>query len=904
MSTSLLSYLEIIMRHILLLVLTLLLASGLAGQGRGEEKYTLPRRTLPLQKLLIKLNEAGAELSYNPGQLPKLVIKSPGGKKTLSNWLAFLLRNTELTFEDTGAGYIIFPDLDLSRREFSVHGTVTDYDSGERLIATAIRQLGGMSGVLTNEYGFYTISVPGGRQKLRFSYIGYASQEMDLVLRKDTILNIALLPAGNLPQIIVTPTSDAADAAYLTETRSSIGPKETEQMGGPGGEADPLRVARLLPGVETGADGIGGISIRGSEAGHNLILLDGVPVYNLNHAAGLLSIFSSQAIRRVDLYKDGLPARFGGRIGGVLDVHTRDGNLYGYETTVGTSLLAAHFAAEGPIQRGRSSFLITGRSFWGGQFLRRFSEQVKADKGRTGSMNYQVYDLNFKFNQQVGKKGHLYLSLFNGLDDYSNNSRSTDQETVLTSGGAVFPYESIVSREEAVLWGNSVGALRYNHVFNDRFFGNFRLSYSDLLVDANFEKSDSLLERFDDFVENGDVYSGRYGSDIKQLGIAFDGQKNLRRAGEVRFGGEVNFHRFSPQVRSGAVPLTSHPTLSSLEGSNVLRPLQISAYGSYTSRWRGIRYRLGLRGQLWRNGKSFYNLSPRLLLAGKLSEATSWRVTFDQSVQPVHLISSSVIGLPSDLWVPATANFGPSTSRQTALQLTRHFGENWNLVGAAYYRDIDNLVNSTEAGQDWQSSLSLGRGYASGIELTLNKTSGVMSGWLSYTNAESRRNFDEEINLGRPFSFRYGRRHSVKTLIRYQPSANTSITASFRYGSGASYSLSQVALRLSNPANPDDLEQIEIDLTTEINGVKLPDNHRLDINAHFILNDKSNSALEHSFTLGLYNVYNRKNPIYYEIESNYETRGENLVNDRRFKQIFIPGRLPSLSYHMKIRSRK
>lgn len=891
------------MRKFFLLLMLCCWAFTLSAQGSGGDKYALPRRTLPLEKILIKLNEAGAELSYRPDQIPKIALKSPGGRRTIRGWLNFLLRDTELTFEDTGNGYIIFPDFNLSNREFTVYGTVTDRKSGERLIAAAVQDSSSNNGVLSNEYGFYTFTVPGGRKKIKFSYVGYASRTLELVLRGDTTVNVNLLPAGDLPEVIVTPTPNGVDEAYLRETRSSIGPEETAQMGGPGGEADPLRLARLLPGVESGADGVGGIFIRGSEAGHNLVLLDGVPVYNLNHAAGLLSIFSNHAIRRVDLYKDGLPARFGGRIGGVLDVHTRDGNLYDYETTVGASLLSAHFASEGPIKKGESSYLITGRTFWGRELLGRFSEQAKRNNGRTGRMDYQVYDLNFKFNQKVGNKGHLYLSLFNGLDDYANESQTVGGATILTSGGAVFNYESIVEREESVVWGNTVGALRYNHVFNDRFFGNFRLSYSDLVVDAAYEKADSLIELSEEVEANADLFSGRYGSAIKQLGFAFDGQMNLERSGELRFGGEVNIHRFLPQLRAGPVKLEQHPTLDALGAGAVLRPIQISTYGSYAGKFKGVQFRIGLRGQLWRSGKNFLHLSPRLLLAGKIGEQSSWRFAFDQAVQPVHLISSTVIGLPSDLWVPATPSFGPSTSQQTSLQFTRSLGNDWNLVLAGYYRDINNLVRFTEDGAEWQRNLSSGDGFAKGVELTLNKTRGLFSGWVNYTLAESRRDFDEEINLGRPFDFRYGRRHSFKALIRYQLNPKVSLTANFRYGSGAAYSLSNVTLRLADPATAVNPDEITIDITQRKNGFQLPDNHRLDINARFIINGKSSSTIEHALSVGIYNIYNRRNPIYYDIESNYVSEQENLTNLRRFKQVFIPGLLPTLSYHLKLRSR-
>lgn len=875
------------------------------AQADEEGRYSLPRRQLPLQKCLLKLNEAGAKLSYRPDQIPDLALSSPGGWRSLTTWLAFLLQDTELTFAETNAGWVIFPDPALPRRSFTIHGIISDVNSGERLIAAAAQQAETTNGVLSNEYGFYSFVVPGGRRKLVFSYVGYRPQTIDIVLRSDTTLYVKLQPGGALPEVVVTPVTKTVEKTYLEDSRSSIQAKVATRMGGLGGTADPLRVARLLPGVETGTDGLGGIFIRGSEAGHNLVLLDGVPVYSLNHAAGLLSIFNNRAIRKVDLYKDGMPARFGGRIGGVLDVHTRDGNLYRNETIFGASLLTADFVAEGPIRPGESSFLVAGRSFWGRSLLRRFSERAKRNNGRRGRTDYQVYDINFKINQQAGEKGRLYFSLYNGFDDYANTSRTSDRITVLTNGGAVFPYESVVERNEVATWGNTVGAIRYNHIFNDRFFGNFRLSYSGLTVNAAFEKSDSLNELSSREVVNGDIYSGLYNSNIRQFGVAFDGQYRMAHQATLRFGVALDVHRFIPLLRAGAFAL-SRPQQSVLEAStdsDKLYPFQSAIYGSYKGRWRGVRYRFGLRGQLWASGRKFINISPRLLLTGKLGRKSGWRIAFDQAAQPVHLISSTIIGLPSDLWIPATGAYGPSTSQQTSVQLIHQLGADWNVVVGKYYRDIRNLVNFTEEGRDWQNSLSRGDGFARGIEITASKTRGLFSGWVSYAWAQSRRQFDERINLGRPFDFRYARQHSVKALVNWQPNADFSLTADFRYGTGTAFSISDVTLRLANPATVSEEQDIIVNLTKNRNGFRLPDNHRLDVNAHFFLRGKRERYL-HEITLGIYNLYNRHNPILYDIESNYLSVRGNLVNDRRFKQIFIPGFLPTLSYHLKITGNK
>jgi hypothetical protein len=756
-----------------LLLFLLLWATCLFGQNTPDgNRYQLPRRVMPLEKALMKLTEAGAEIVYRPDQIPDLALKVPGGRKTVEGWLSFLLKGTELKYEQLPTGFLVLPDPDLLSREFTVYGVVTDATSGERLIGAALRQPKTETGVLANEYGFYTLGVRGGRRVLRASYIGYMTREVDLVLRSDTLLNIALRPDTELPPIIVTATSDTTQSLFLTESGIRIGREEVSRLGGPGGEADPLRMARLLPGVTSGADGLGGLFIRGGEAGHNLVLLDGVPVYNLSHAAGLFSIFSNEAIRRIDLYKDAIPSRFGGRIGGVLDVHTRDGNLYEPEINVGSSLLAAKFSAEGPIQTGKSSFLITGRYFWARELLRRFSRAYKENNGRDGETDYQVYDVNFKLNQQINDRSRIYFSFYRGLDDYTNLTDERDTVTVLNDLGAVFQYGNPQHRSEDVSWGNTVAALRYNYVFNDRLFGNFRLSYSDLRVRATFEKSDSLNEVRSD-VRSGQIFSGRYASDIQQIGLAFDGQYGRSGGAQLRFGASLDVHRFLPRLNSGAVPLSRHQEPDGFgAGIGIHRPVQLATYASYRGQLRSIAYRLGLRAQVWRNKHNYYHLMPRILIAGQFDAKTDWRFSYDQTVQPIHLLSSTIISLPSDLWVPSTNNIAPATSEQISIQLTRRLSRGLQVELGAYHRDMRGLVDFDEGGTangTWEENVSTGSGFANGVELTLRRSEGRFRGWLNYTLAQSRRQFEDlQINLGRPFPFRYDRRHNINAIMMWQ----------------------------------------------------------------------------------------------------------------------------------------
>ncbi len=864
------------------------------AQAPAPERFTLPRRLLTLEQALVLLTESGAELSYRPDLLPEVALRPPGGRRSLERWLEILLRDTELKFERGAAGYLVYPNPDLLNQTFRVFGRVTDRRTGERLIGATVQLTDRGIGTQSNEYGFYTLPTTGGRHHLRATYVGYAPLDTDVLLSTDSLIDLRLEPNRELPQIIVTATgADQRSNGYL-ETGTRIGREEVAQLGGPGGEADPVQLARLLPGVTSGADGVGGIFIRGSEAGHNLILLDGVPVYGLSHAGGLFSIFSNQAIRRMDLYKDAIPTRFGGRIGGVLDVHTRDGNLYEHEYTVGSSLLSTQVAAEGPIKHGESSFLLTGRYFWAGELIRKYSEAYKADRGRKGYTDYDVHDLNFKLNQRAGERGRVYLSIYSGLDNYTNSTWYADTIVQLNTAGAMFINAAPTSRYENVRWGNTVGALRYNHVFSDRTFGNFRLSYSDLVTESSFERYDSLIEVTNQ-IANGEIFSGRYASEIRQFGVAFDAQYSTALNRFFRFGLEADLHRFDPQLLNGANKLATFTQEHESITSPPHLPVQITGYGSYNGNFKQVYYRLGLRSSLWRSqGKGYLTLSPRLLVAGPLTATSDWQLSYDRTVQPIHLLNSFVIGLPSDLWVPSTATIAPATAQQVSFKYKLRPRPDWNFEASVYNKAMHRLVSYAEGLQrpvDWIENLSVGRGRAYGLETVVQRSRGDLRGWLSYTLAKSTRTFDRRINLGRTYPFRYDRRHAVNLLLIYQLGPQTTLTGSWRYETGLAYSLSLETIPDPQATGPG------VPFTSERNGYRMPANHRFDLNLHTVLN-KGKGRFTHTIDLGLYNAYNRRNPIYYETRPEYGVREGELFRETRFFKIFVAPLLPALSYQL------
>lgn len=873
----------------------------LIGQQRlnaqvRPDRFTLPSDSISLESALRQLNADGADLSYRADQLPDKIVALRGGRYVLERWLDMLLRQTNLIYERGAAGYLILPDPALRNVEGTLFGMVTDASSGERLIGATIQIPELRVGSLTNEYGFYSLPTNAGWLKMRVSYLGYVPREVDLFLRSDTLIDLSLIPNRELPQIIVTAGGNQGTPAGYLETGMRIGQAEVAQLGGPGGEDDPIQLARLLPGITSGADGIGGAFIRGSEAGHNLILLDGVPVYSLGHAGGLFSIFNNLAIRRIDIYKEGVPARFGDRIGGILDVHTRDGNLYEQEFTVGTSLLSSRIAAEGPLVDGRSSYLLSGRYFWAGALLSRYSQQYKADRGRSGKADYDVYDINFKLNQRAGERGRVYFSFYRGLDNYVNSGRQVQEVYDTVTDNTPFYYRNPSGRTERIRWGNTIGALRYNYLFNDRMFGNFRLSYSDLSTGSSIERYDSTVETINE-IREGKAFSGSYSSEIRQLGAAFDGQYSVDKRRTLHFGTGINLHQFTPLINDGDMELESLRAESQLGTDTIHRPTQWLSYASLSGSSEKLHYRLGLRASVWGNGNgAFTSISPRLLLAGPLNDRLDWQASYDRSVQPVHLLNSFVIGLPSDLWVPSTSGIAPASAQQLAAKLKYRPAKQWLIESSVYYKKMSNLIayiEGEESNPNWIENLSRGRGRAYGWESMLQRSEGRLRGWLSYTLARSDRTFDRRINLGNTFPFRYDRRHSLKLILIYQLGERTTLTGTWQYESGLAYSLSEVIV-----PDLDGNTGTDLPFTKERNGYRMPPNHRLDLNLHTVIS-AAKSKFTHAVDVGLYNAYDRHNAVYFDPRPEYRIADSGSPESTTtVYKVFLAPLLPSLSYQL------
>ncbi|MEM8583640.1 MAG: TonB-dependent receptor [Bacteroidota bacterium] len=884
---------------------------GLRAQSVLETEYRYSRQATSLEEALESLREQGAPLAYRSDRVEGFELPDHDGQRSsLNQLLDRLLTNTGLVwlYSEAGRRIDIFPDPVLRDLEVTFSGQIQDAVSGELLIGANIYLPELRIGTVANNYGKFSLGVTGGAYDVIVSYTGYASYQAKLLFSEDKKAIIKLNADATLPEILVPFYRDTLLPLGVEPEGDAISIEATERLSGPGGEADPMRTLSLLPGITTGADGLGGIFIRGSDQGQNLVQLDGVPLFNYGHAAGLFSIFNLQAIRRIDLYKEALPAKFGGRLSGVLDVHTRDGNLKFNEYQIGTSLGSSRFTAEGPLIQDTSSFLITGRYLWARPFIQSLSTQYKRNNGRAGQTDYQLYDINFKLNHQLGKTDRIFFSFFRGLDDYANDGRRFQNTTVINEAGAVFQYESLQAGRQEVEWNNTLAALRYNHDFPGRLFANLTLSYSQLNVGAEFVRIDSLQE-----LVGGDKLGTfdleQLGSQLRRIGLDLDAEYHFGINHRFDFGVELSRYTFLTNIL--LLRETDGPVIDDIEGEpSEELPWEATPYASLELKYGNWQFRGGLRAQLWTNaGQSSLDMLPRLLVRKRLNPRLDIQASLDFTSQPVHRLSSASIGLPTDMWVPSTSRYRPARARQWSTRARWLWSKYWRLELGAYARRMTDILiyaPDIDADQSWSNNVSTGSGNTSGLEFLLTRRLGVgrWSGWLSYTWANSERTFGEEVNLGRPFPFRFDREHALGLAVFCQISPRVDFNLAWRFASGAAYSFNLESFNLP-PEIEEEFTPPETPTTIagQRNQFRLPADHRLDVNFRFRIPSKMGEP-RHQFTLGVYNVYNRRNPVYYDLRTDYVSKDGRLAAEREFVQVFIAPLLPVFSYELSFSGKK
>jgi len=774
------------------------------------------------------------------------------------------------------ASLLAFSFISLRAQNLSISGYVQDAQSQERLIGVNLYIEGKSIGTSTNTFGFYSISLPPGEYNLIASFIGFGNKAFPLKVTENNIsLDIELQESNTrLSEVVITAKEAEVSRVQMSEIQLSVA--EIKKIPAFLGEVDIIRAIQLLPGVQSGNEGTTGFYVRGGSPDQNLILLDGVPVYNASHLFGFFSVFNADAIKNVSLTKGGFPARFGGRLSSVLEIDMKEGNLKEFKGEGSLGLISSKLTIEGPIWKEKTSFILSGRRTYYDLLARPFLPDGT-------SFGYYFADFNAKVNHIFSRKDRLYLSYYTGIDDFG--VRQEYNNDGFLGGGEGYD-------ESKLNWGNHTAALRWNHLFNDKLFSNLTATFSQYRFSVGFESSFTQAN-------STESYGFEYFSLIRDYGLRYDFEYSLNNKHSLKYGASYTFHTFKPGVAQIAEEFDGVKVDSILNLSKVIQAHDFFAYIEddfrINDRWR-LNYGLHYSAYFTDDNASYNTLQPRAAVRYLVNDDWSIKGSYALMNQYIHLLSNSGIGLPTDLWVSSTANVKPQISQQVALGSTHNLGDGkFEFSAESYYKIMSNLIEYKEGASfigstDWQNTVETdGRGEAYGLELLLRKKRGKTTGWVGYTLAWSNRQF-ENLNNGEEFPYRYDRRHDISVVLNHEFSKRFDIGLTWVFGTGNSFTAPVAKVNLPGMGGNSFGSFNEVyDRFSDRNSLKMPAYHRLDLGFNWHYATRWGEA---SWNVSVYNAYNRQNPFFLYLSANNS-------GARKVNQVSLFPIIPSVSYQFK-----
>lgn len=768
----------------------------------------------------------------------------------------------------------------------TINGTVTDIKTKEILIGANINHNESSSNASTNSYGFYSLNLPKGTIRLSCSYMGYDYVEFDFELIRDTTINIQLSPRiTQLSEVIVHSNRGSRVDNGLGKVNVPMSiVKNTPTFFG---ESDLMKSLQFIPGVQNTSEGKSDLTIRGGSPDQNLILLDGIPIYNADHAFGFLSIFNTEAIKNVTLYKSGYPARFGSRLSSVVDINTKDGNKETFRGSATLGLLAANVNFEGPIVKDKTSFFLSARRSLIDLYLVGLQNQINSDDSRNDRTNFNFYDINAKIHHKIGDRMSLYALVYHGRDKLMNKTGQNDDPNGEISNS--------VSRQDWK-WGNTIYAIRLNSVVASNMFLNTTFAYNSYRYQTTIGSSYTY--------DNKNIINALdYSSGVKDYSVSVDYEYIPSSRHYLRSGLQFVYHQFRPEI------LNINSTETEVTDQSIMpfRDIRSNEYSFYIEdEWnitKSLRMNMGIRLSSFGVNNVTYNaLDPRVSLRYMLTKNLSIVAEYTHMEQYIHLLSNNSLLLQTDLWVPSTALIKPMRSRQFSFGINTFITPQLTFSVGSYYKNMNNVLeykdgasfSGTSSG--WENKVESGIGRSYGIEFALEKNTGKTTGSLSYTLSKSERRF-EGINYGEWFPSKYDRRHNVNVMIMQNINSKIDFILNWVFSSGNMMTIPLMSAVTPDipyyPANLDELNQLD-----HRNNYRMPTFHRLDIGINYTHKKRENRYGIWSFSI--YNVYNRLNTfkIYVETDVARNVTGE-LVYTKKLKQVSLFPIMPAISYTYK-----
>ncbi len=778
--------------------------------------------------------------------------------------------------------------LAQAQQKFTINGYIRDADTGEDLIAASVVETKLKLGAVSNTYGFYSLTLDKGIHKVKFSYVGYADQMLDVNLTKDQVLDIKLKSTNSLNEVEIVATKAEKLEEKTQMSRIDVPIETIKRIPALLGEVDVLKAIQLLPGVQSGGEGQNGLYVRGGSPDQNLILLDGVPVYNASHILGFFSVFNADAIKNVSLVKGGFPARYGGRLSSVIDISMKEGNNQKFQCEGSIGLISSKLSVQGPIIKDKTSFILSARRTYLDVLVKPFLSAVQAGKSSTATIKAYFYDFNGKINHKIDKDNRLFFSVYTGKDVLGlglKDSRANTTDYLKINAGTGY--------------GNVTSALRWNKQVNPKLFSNTTLTYSQYGFNTNAgieQKEDNKLLSF----------SSLYKSGIKDVAIRYDVDYVPDPNNYIRTGLSFVNHSYNPGAIQQKIKIED-VNLDTILGSKKTTGQEIDFYVEDDLRIGPFKANLGLHATGFNTGKKFYpSIQPRIGLNYLMSNSIALKASFATMSQFINLLTNESLSLPTDLWVPSTDRIKPQNSWQAAIGVAKTFKEEYEISIEGYYKKMNNVLSYKPGADflgvtnDWQDKVLQGKGEAYGAEFFIQKKAGKFNGWIGYTLSWNYRQFDG-INGGKVYPFKYDRRHDIDVVLNYDFSPKWSISGAWVYGTGNAITIPTKSYQLpysnfSGFGNDDNAPYFgTVDQGSSKNAYRMSNYHRFDVNLEY--HKKHRRNWESTLSFGAYNVYNRKNPYFVYLSEDF-TNGQ--ASKKVYKQVSLFGFIiPSISYGFK-----
>lgn len=738
-----------------------------------------------------------------------------------------------------GAVFAQSPDKVDTKTQYTLSGYIKDAASAEELLYVNVWVEPLKSGATSNNYGFYSLTLPAGTYQLTYSYLGYQSLTKKVELNRNLELNVELqTDAQTLQEVEITDKKADHAVREVAMSRLEVPIAQVKKLPALLGEPDIIKTIQTLPGVTSAGEGTSSFFVRGGAANQNLILIDEAPVYDVSHLFGIFSVFNADILKSAELYKGGIPAKFGGRLSSLLEVTTKDGNARQLSGAGSVSTLAAKASLEGPIVKDKASFIVAARR----SYVDLIMKQIPDVKDNS----VKFYDLNGKVNWKINNNNRFFLAAYAGRD--------------------VFKFGDNFQMD----WGNKTTTLRWNHLFNERLFSNSTLVYSDF---------DYALE------DKANLDGFRWEANQKEYSLKQDFTWFPNPDFTVQFGYQGTYRKFQPgDIRPNSDNTIFKPT--------VLQPNFALEHGLYLSAEQKISSRLGLqyglRFSVFQNmgpgtvyeyanatdnvnfvitdstrygrGKtivSFANPEPRFAARYQLNTSSSLKLSYNRMVQYIHLISNSTVPIPFNTWAPSSPYLKPQKADQVAIGYFKNFDQNtWEFSAEAYYKKAQQVTEFADNAniffnQNIATEYRQGNATSYGLEFFLRRNVGNLRGFMSYTLSKTDITIPT-VNDNKAFPANYDRRHSFNLSLTYELSPKWTLGGNFTYATGRPITL---------PTGKYSYGNYQVNLYSERNGYRLPDFHRMDIAATYTPTRKKDRRWENTWVFGVYNAYNRQNPF-------------------------------------------